>query len=71
MAGLTEVGVPTYQDPLETGTATEGDGAIQIAGRRLAVGCVAATIDQVQRFGGVGQRNQKGMISLYTSFPFC
>ena len=61
--GLGEVGVAPQGDPLESGLAAEGDHLVQGLGGPLVRGPVAAAIDQVERLGGVGQRDQQRVIT--------
>src|SRR5208282_3705791 len=61
--GLGEVGVATHGDPAKAGSAAQVDGLVEILGSLLMRGAVAAAIDQVERFGGVGQRDQERMIT--------
>ena len=60
---LGEVGVTAQGDALESGLAAEGDHLVQGLGGVLVRGPVATAIDQVERLGGVGQRNQQRMIT--------
>ena len=61
--GLGEVGVAPEGDPLEPGPAAEGDGLVEVDVGVLVRGPVAAPVDQEQRLGGVGQRDDQRMIT--------
>ena len=61
--GLGEVGIATQGDPPKAGSAAQVDRLVQVVGGLLVRGAVAAAIDQVERFGGVGQRDQQRMIT--------
>ena len=61
--GLGEVGVAPQEDPAEAGPAAEGDGLVEVDVGPLVRGAVAAAVDQVERLGGVGQRDQQGVIA--------
>ena len=65
MPGLRELGIAPQRDYPEAGPATEVDGLVQEnVGLCLLRGAVAATVDQVERFGGaVGQRDQERMVA--------
>jgi hypothetical protein len=63
MCGLREVGVPAHRDAFKTGLAAQSDYLVQRLGSVFVRGTVAATIDQIEGFGGIGQRNQQGVIA--------
>ena len=62
--GLGEIGVASQQR--SSGSRPGGKGAIALskeAGGHLVRGAVAAAIDQEQRLGGIGQRDDQRMIA--------
>jgi hypothetical protein len=63
MPGLRELVVAPQQDSAEAGNAAVFDGFVQVDVGLLLRGAVAAALDQEKRFGGVGQRNQEGMVA--------
>ena len=63
MLGLGEVGIATHGDLPKAGSAAQVDGLVEVEFGLLMRGAVAAAIDQVERLGGVGQRDQERMIT--------
>ena len=64
MLGLGEVGVAPQQDLAEAGPTAKRDGLVQEDVRLFLRGAVAAAIEQEQRFGGIGQRDQQRMVAI-------
>ena len=64
MLGLGEFGVAPQQDLAEAGPTAQRDGLVQEDVGLFLRGAVAAAIEQVQRFGGVGQRDQQRMVTV-------
>ena len=54
---------PRSDDSLEAGLAAEVDHLVQSFGGLLVRGPIATAIDQVERLGGVGQRDHQGMVT--------
>ena len=63
LPGLHEVGVAAKQDRAEPAAPAQGDRLVQILIRLLVAGTIRRTIDQVQRFLGVGQRDHQRVVS--------
>ena len=61
--GLGELGVAPQEHLAEAGPAAEVDGLVEVDVGLLVRGAVARAVDQEQRLGRVGQRDQKGMIA--------
>ena len=59
MRGLREVGVAAQGDLAKAGLAAQGDRPVEIDGRVLVAGTVAAAIDDEQRLARVGQRDDQ------------
>src|ERR1035441_289382 len=64
MLGLGEFGVAPHQDLAETSLAAKRGRLVQVDVSQLLRGTVAAAIEQEQRFGGVGQRDQERMVTV-------
>src|SRR6266566_2723544 len=63
MLGLRKVGVATQRDSAESAAAAQIDGPIEIGGRSLVAGTIAAAVKHVQRLVRVRQRDQQRMIT--------
>ena len=61
--GLGELGVAPQEHRAEAGPAAEVDGLIEVDVGPLVRGAVARAVDQEQRLGRVGQRDQEGVIA--------
>ena len=61
--GLGEVGVAPEGDLAEPRPAAEGGGLVEVDVGVLVRGPVAAAVDQVQRLGGVGQRDDQRVVA--------
>ena len=64
MLGLGEFGVAPHQDRAEARPTGQGDRLIQEDVRLFLGGAVAAAIEQVQRLGRIGQRDQQRMVTV-------
>ncbi len=64
MLGLGEFGVSSHQDLAEASLTAKRDRLVQVDVSQLLRGTVAAAIEQEQRFGGVGQRDQERMVTV-------
>jgi hypothetical protein len=62
MRGLAELGIAPEGDLLEPGPAAEGGGLVEVDVGVLVGGAVAAAVDQIQRLGGVGQRDDQRVV---------
>ena len=60
---LAEVGVAPEGDPAESRPTTQGGGLVQIDMGLLVRGTVATAVDQVQRLGGVRQRDDQRVVT--------
>jgi hypothetical protein len=63
MRRLREIGVAAEEFILETRPAAEGDGPIELNRGVFVAGAVAGTVYHIQRFGGVGQREQQRVVA--------
>ena len=63
MLGLGEVGVAPHGDLAKPGLAAQRDRLVEIDVGLLVGGTVTAAIDQIERLGGVGQRDHQGLIT--------
>ena len=63
MLGLAEVGVAPQGEPAKAGPPTQGDRLVEVDVHLLMGGAVATAIDQVERLGRVGQRDQPHLIT--------
>ena len=61
--GLGEVGVASEEERAEAGLATQGDGSVEKARGQFVGGAVAAPVGQEQGLGGVGQRDDQGVVT--------
>src|SRR5208337_3202525 len=61
--GLGKIRVAPHDDPPKAGPTAQVDRLVQVNSGLFMRGAVTATIDQVERFGRVGQRDQQGMIA--------
>ena len=61
--GLREVGVAPQADLPEACPAAQGDRPVEVEGRLLVAGPIAAAIDHEQRLARVGQREDQRMIA--------
>ena len=61
--GLGEVGVAPEGDLAEPRPAAQGGGLVEVDVGVLVRGPVAAAVDQVQRLGGVGQRDDQRVVA--------
>src|SRR5271163_537597 len=63
MLGLAEVGVAPQGDPAKAGPPAQGDRLVEVHVGLLMGRAVALAIDQVERLGGVGQRDHQSLIT--------
>ncbi len=63
MLGLAEVGIAPQGDSPKAALAAQVDRFVQVDMGLLVRGTVPTAIDQVERFGRVGQRDEQGMIT--------
>src|SRR5271166_2751338 len=61
--GLGEIRVAPQGDPPKASPTAQVDRLVEVDGGLLVRGTVTAAIDQVERFGSVGQRDQQWMIA--------
>jgi hypothetical protein len=61
--GLGEVRVTPQEDLAEAGLPAQRDGLVQVDVGPFVRGAVATAVDQEERFGGVGQRDQQGVVT--------
>ena len=61
--GLREVGVAPQADLLEARPAAQGDRPVEVEGRLLVAGPIAAAVDHEQRLARVGQREDQRVIT--------
>ena len=64
MLGLGDAGVAPHQDRAEARPTDQGDGPVQELVSPFLGGAVATAIEQVKRFGRIGQRDHQRMVAI-------